>query len=222
MRNRLFCFRQPVQRRGVRLARTRSGVFGIAVSLSLVLVGGGIASYNAAASAADLGLKIEFIEDGNIDERWSGSIVVPVDGVYQFIVSGDPSDLWIDGVQLVDNWQDESHDRFGKLALQAGVAHDVLLEIKARPGDAYQKLEWSGPSFGRREIPNASMRPTRGNVRNVTWSNPLRNNAAARGVLIGTAVDPDGLRNTTYADVLKREFSLAPPEWAFTAARKTS
>jgi endo-1,4-beta-xylanase len=198
-------------------ARIHKILVGVAVT-SLMTGGGAVAMRSA--SAANRGLNIEPINDANLDERRSGSVVVPVDGVYQFVVSGDESDLWVDGVQLVDYWQNSAHDRFGKIRLRAGVEHDLLWEIKAAPGDVRAQLEWSGPSFGRQPVADENLRPSRGNRRDVTWGNSLKNNAAERGLLIGTAITPDGTEGAQaaqYKEVLEREFSFAPPEWALTA-----
>jgi endo-1,4-beta-xylanase len=207
--------------RRVRSSKNRQRSVAVAVAASF-LVGSAVFFVNDDAGAQSVGLQIETLNNGTIDERWSGSIQVPVDGLYQFVVSGDPSDVRIDGVQLVDYWQDSSHDRFGKLQLSAGVAHDVVIEVRAVPGPTNQKLKWSGPSFGRREVPASVLSPNRGNVRAESWEKSLKDNAAQRGVLIGTAVDPNGLNDSKYTDLLKREFSLAPPEWAFSAAIETN
>jgi endo-1,4-beta-xylanase len=186
------------------------------VVVALVVLSGGFFN-TTGASAQSTGLRVEQVNDGRMNQRWSGSIEIAQSGLYQFSVVGTPSDFWVDGVQLVDFWQDSNHPRFGKLQLSQG-NHDVLLEVIAPPGPITQELRWSGPSFGLQPIPNSVLRPTKGNVRATAWSTALKDNAAQRGMLVGTVIAPTGLENSKYRDVLKREFSLAPPEWAFSSA----
>jgi endo-1,4-beta-xylanase len=188
-----------------------------AFALSFVVLTGSAAVHIEAASAAS-GLKIETFATGNIGERRSGSIQVPNDGMYTFYVNGKASDLWVDGVHLLDWWQNDSYERTARLMLSTGVKHDFLLQIvpNDRSGASAERIEWSGPGVPRQEIPTSALSPDRGTEPGLPVNASLKDLGKARGVFIGAAVQLKALQNDTrYRDLLHNEFSLAPPEYAF-------
>ncbi len=179
----------------------------------------GVMGFSGEAASAlneSSGLTVQRFATGDISERWSGSVTPPASGLYTFIVGGDDSDLWVDGVQLTDWWEGSSEFRYGRLTLQAGVNHDIVLDVRAPGSGATQTLEWSGPGVTRQTIATSALKPVRGVRRGLPVNAPLKDLARARGILIGAAVaNPALSTDAQYRALSQREFSLAPPEWAF-------
>ncbi len=85
--------------------------------------------------------------------RYTGKITIPVTGQYTFWTdSDDGSDLWIDGVRIVNN--DDLHSmrlRSGSVQLTAGV-HDIVARYFEWYGDFGMIVSWQGPGMASRQV----------------------------------------------------------------------
>ncbi|HYR31774.1 MAG TPA: glycoside hydrolase family 3 C-terminal domain-containing protein, partial [Gemmatimonadales bacterium] len=76
--------------------------------------------------------------------RWTGTLVVPPEGVTRIGVEGnDGYRLYLDDTLLVDDWTKRSYGaRLADVALAPGSAHDVRLEYFESTGNARLRLVW--------------------------------------------------------------------------------
>jgi beta-glucosidase len=105
------------------------------------------------APTGDLVARGEFAPDAALDDddfgvRWSGQLLPPASGRYEFNVAADDGyRFWLDGKLLLDAWSDAPRLR-GKSAtveLQAGKAYDIRLEYYEHERDAAVRLAWRLP-----------------------------------------------------------------------------
>ena len=81
--------------------------------------------------------------------RWFGQVEAPVTGGYQFqTLSDDGVRLWVNGVQLINNWTDHAAttDTSVSINLTAGTKYNIVLEFYERGGYATAKLLWKLPA----------------------------------------------------------------------------
>ena len=84
----------------------------------------------------------------NFSVRWSGVVIVPRAGTYRFrTVSDDGVRLWVNGVQVINNWTDHSPttNTSGTVSLAAGQRVSVRLEYYERGGGATMQWRWLTP-----------------------------------------------------------------------------
>jgi hypothetical protein len=80
--------------------------------------------------------------------RWSGKVQPSVTGSYRFrTVSDDGVRLWVNGVQVINNWTDHSPttNTSNTITLTAGVKYNIVLEYYEKGGDATIRLQWQAP-----------------------------------------------------------------------------
>jgi endo-1,4-beta-xylanase len=186
------------------------------IALSIVVGPLVVLSGPSSAFARQSGLTVQRFPTGPLTERWSGSIQPPESGMFTFFVTGSTSELKVDGIKVVDEWQNANFDRTGRLRLLQNKRYDIELSIFRSPSSTSAGLEWSGPSFGRKIVPwgDNTLSPTRVPIVGLSSNSPLRELAEARGIKIGSSVDSEGLFSTesTYRDLLHREFSIVSQE----------
>lgn len=87
--------------------------------------------------------------------RWTGHTVPQFSETYTFYtVSDDGVRLWVNGVLVIDNWNDHgTTENAATVALVAGQSYSVKMEYYENTGGAVAKLEWSSPSTSRRAVP---------------------------------------------------------------------
>ena len=84
----------------------------------------------------------------NFSVRWSGQVEAFVTGAYQFQTSSnDGVRLWVNGVQVINNWTDHSltTDTSSAINLTAGTKYNIVMEFYERSGDAVARLLWKSP-----------------------------------------------------------------------------
>ena len=84
----------------------------------------------------------------NFGVRWSGTVQAPSTGTYRFQThSDDGVRLWVNGVQLVNNWTDHAPavDTSMGINLVAGVKYEIRLEYYEKGGGASMRLHWLTP-----------------------------------------------------------------------------
>ncbi len=121
----------------------------------------GGAAWNAGAPA---GLGITGGDDFSV--RWAGQLRLDEDGAYRFrYVSDDGQRLWIDGVPVLDFWDDAAHDETSApITLDRGW-HDVVIDHSESTGAAQAFLGIAaGPELIAATLPVERLRPvvTRG------------------------------------------------------------
>ncbi len=136
------------------------------------------------------------VSSDEFSARWSGQVLAPRSGMYDFSVIGDDGvRLWVNGQLIVDAWYDQgptAHD--GRIELQAGQRYEAKLEYYEHGGGAVARLHWTLPGSNESSIvPTAQLYPatvTSGGGTGLTaqyWSNQLAGFAGAPTV---TRVDP--------------------------------
>ena len=95
--------------------------------------------------------------------RWTGKVVPRHSGVYRiFTVSDDGIRLWIDGRQIINQWDDHGPtEHHGNVFLNQGVSHDVVLEMYENGGGATAKLLWESECQPKEPIPASNLLPAR-------------------------------------------------------------
>ncbi|WP_280151098.1 PA14 domain-containing protein [Piscinibacter sp. XHJ-5] len=84
----------------------------------------------------------------NFSVRWTGQVHVPSTGTYRFQTESDDGvRLWVNGVQLVNNWTDHSPtvNTSAGINLVAGQRVDVRMEYYEKGGGATARLRWLIP-----------------------------------------------------------------------------
>jgi len=97
----------------------------------------------------------------NFSVRWTGEVEAAFTETYTFYVTADDGvRLWVDGIQLVDGWVDQSATEYsGTIDLVAGNTYSVVMEMYENGGDAMAQLRWSSPSTPKQYIPQAALSP---------------------------------------------------------------
>ena len=96
--------------------------------------------FNWAAGSPDPSINVD-----NFSVRWTGFIQPLNSETYTFTTrSDDGIRLWVNGTQLINNWNDHSAvNDSGSILLTAGVKYDIVLEYYENGGDALSQLSWS-------------------------------------------------------------------------------
>lgn len=107
---------------------------------------------------ADLGL-------GGADTftvRWAGQVRVDVAGSYTLrLATDDGHRLWIDGVKVLDAFDDAPHDQTTGARVLAVGWHDLVIEVSENTGDARAALTVAtGPDLVGMAFPPARLRPS--------------------------------------------------------------
>ncbi|HEY9063886.1 MAG TPA: PA14 domain-containing protein [Burkholderiaceae bacterium] len=84
----------------------------------------------------------------NFSVRWSGTLIAGAGGSYKFqTVSDDGVRLWVNGVQMINNWTDHGSwtNTSGAMTLSAGQQVSIRMEYYERGGSAIARLRWLPP-----------------------------------------------------------------------------
>jgi len=86
-------------------------------------------------------------DGGNFSVRWSGQVQAAETGIYTFsTLSDDGVRLWVNGTQLIDNWQvNAGVTDNGPISLVAGRRYDIKLEYYQNTGWREIVLKWQRP-----------------------------------------------------------------------------
>jgi fibronectin type 3 domain-containing protein len=96
---------------------------------------------------------------GNYSVRWTGQVQPQFSETFTFYTSTDDgARLWVNGVQLVNQWTDHPETEFsGTLAVTANQKYDIVMEYYQGAGGATAKLLWSSPSTPKAIIPQSQL-----------------------------------------------------------------
>lgn len=124
----------------------------------------------------------------NFSVRWTGNLIVGSAGAYTFsTVSDEGARLTIDGVQLINNWKDQTLTTVSSqpLTLTAG-AHKLVLEYYEKTGPAEVHLRWScsgcSPAIADQVVPSSALRPA--------WLNPTSSVSPLGKIAFSHYADP--------------------------------
>ena len=88
------------------------------------------------------------VNTNSFSVRWTGFVEAPATGTYTFqTITDDGGRLWVNGVQLINNWSDHSAttNTAGPINLVAGVRYAVTMEYYENGGSAVARLLWRSP-----------------------------------------------------------------------------
>jgi len=94
--------------------------------------------------------------------RWTGQIQPLYSETYTFYtLSDDGIRLWVNGVQLVDDWMNQgATEKSGSITLVAGQKYDIVVEYYENTGEAVAKLYWSSASTPKTLVPSSQLFPS--------------------------------------------------------------
>jgi hypothetical protein len=93
--------------------------------------------------------------------RWTGKVLPLFSETYTFYTNTDDGvRLWVDGVNVVDDWTDhaETEDK-GTVQLTGGKPVDIVMEFYENGGRALSTLSWSSPSQPKEKVPTTQLSP---------------------------------------------------------------
>jgi hypothetical protein len=95
----------------------------------------------------------------NFSVRWTGEVQPQYSETYTFYTTGDDGvRLWVNGVQLVNNWVDQSPtEKSGTIQLTANQRYSIQMEQYDHTGGAMAKLSWSSASTPKAIIPQSQL-----------------------------------------------------------------
>jgi hypothetical protein len=96
----------------------------------------------------------------NFSVRWTGQVQAPVTGNFVFTTTSDDGiRLWVNGVQVINNWTDHGSttNNSAAVALTAGVKYTITLEYYEKGGSAVAQLKWSYPGQATQVIPQSRL-----------------------------------------------------------------
>ena len=80
--------------------------------------------------------------------RWSGYVLAPYNGIYQFaLTTDDGARLYIDDVLVIDEWFDQGASAYtsNPITFKAGTYHRIRYDYYENIGDEVAKLQWIRP-----------------------------------------------------------------------------
>jgi hypothetical protein len=101
------------------------------------------------------------VGNDSFSARWTGEVEAAFTETYTFYPSADDGvRLWVNGVQLVNAWIDQSTTEYrGTIDLVAGNTYSLIMEYYENGGGAVAQLRWSSPSTPKQIIPQAALSP---------------------------------------------------------------
>ncbi|MBD1842758.1 DUF4347 domain-containing protein [Cyanobacteria bacterium FACHB-63] len=91
--------------------------------------------------------------------RWTGQVLAPTSGTYQFFTTTDDGvRLFVNDQLVINSFVDQPPtERTGSIALQAGQRYNIRMEYFENGYDASALLGWSGPGITKQIIPQSQL-----------------------------------------------------------------
>nr|WP_277755890.1 PA14 domain-containing protein [Paenibacillus luteus] len=87
--------------------------------------------------------------------RWTGKVQPQYTETYTFYTHTDDGvRLWVNGQQLITQWQSMNGELSATISLTAGVKYDIKMEYLENGGNAHARLSWSSASQAKQIVPN--------------------------------------------------------------------
>ncbi len=101
------------------------------------------------------------IRSNNFSVRWSGAVIAPVSGQYEFYTESDDGvRLWINNSLKIWDWSTHSvKSNRTIVTLEAGKSYPIKLEYFEASGRAVSRLLWKVPGQSKTVIPATNLRP---------------------------------------------------------------
>ena len=100
------------------------------------------------------------IDADTFSVRWTGQIEAPYSGTYTFYTQGDEGiRLWIDNVQVINDWNSRGSEASGTIVLTAGQRYAIRVEYYERRGTATVRLLWSHDSIAKSVVAAQQLYP---------------------------------------------------------------
>ncbi len=101
------------------------------------------------------------VGNNNFSVRWAGKILPLYSEQYTFFTNSDDGiRLWVNGIQVINNWTDHSvKEDNGTITLSAGKLYDIVLEFYENGGQAVAQLSWSSASQPKQIIHKSQLFP---------------------------------------------------------------
>jgi hypothetical protein len=101
------------------------------------------------------------IDADTFSVRWTGQIEAPSSGTYTFYTQSDEGiRLWINNVQVVNDWNSRGGEASGTIVLTAGQRYTIRIDYYERRGTATARLLWSHASIAKSVVPASHLYPT--------------------------------------------------------------
>jgi|GEM_PF-625969 len=125
--------------------------------------------------------------------RWTGQVLAPVTGLYQFLTTTDDGvRLWVNDDLLVDKFVNQSSTQWsGNIALVAGQRYDLRMDYFENTGDARAELRWAIPGTAATIVPQQFLFPAA-----VVVTAPVAPSGFGATVVSGTRVDLQWVDNS--------------------------
>jgi hypothetical protein len=109
----------------------------------------------------DSGSPAPGIDVNTFSVRWTGRVTAKVTGTHTFYtLSDDGVRLWVNGVQLINNWTDHAAtENTGTINLTAGQTYDIRMEFYDNAHSAVAKLFWSASGLAKEVVPQSHLTP---------------------------------------------------------------
>lgn len=172
-------------------------------------------NFNWAAGAPASGIGAD-----TFSVRWTGQILAPVTGLYQFFTNTDDGvRLWVNNELLVDKFVNQSLTEWsGNIGLMAGQKYDIRMDYFENTTTAQAELRWTVPGFTKQIIPSQFLFST------LTATTPAAPTNLAAIVVAGNRVDLSWIDNandeTSY--VLERRYAGWVWDTVFTLSANTT
>ncbi|GAP93589.1 PA14 domain-containing protein [Leptolyngbya sp. NIES-2104] len=111
-------------------------------------------NFNWGAGSPDPGIGAD-----TFSVRWTGQILAPTTGTYQFFTTTDDGvRLFVNGQQVINSFINQpATERTGSISLVAGQRYDIRMEYFENGGNAVSRLSWSGPGITKQIIPQSQL-----------------------------------------------------------------
>jgi glucose/arabinose dehydrogenase len=122
--------------------------------------------------------------------RWTGTVKPRYSQTYTFYtVSDDGVRLWVNGVQVINNWTDHAPtENSGTITLTAGQQYEIKMEFYDSEYGAVARLLWSSASQPKEVIPKTQLYPpTSGSGSNSSPIMPTINEPRVEGMIVNPA-----------------------------------
>jgi regulation of enolase protein 1 (concanavalin A-like superfamily) len=99
----------------------------------------------------------------NWSAEWTGQVLTPCTGTYQWCVTGDDGvRLWVDGAEVDNGWVNQGPTQYcsGAVAETGGTLHAVKLDYFQGGGGSVCQLRWNPSCTASGDIPSADMVPS--------------------------------------------------------------
>jgi hypothetical protein len=154
------------------------------------------------------------IPSDHFSVRWTGQVQPLYSETYAFYTTSDDGvRLWVNGVQLIDNWTDHAPvEDSGTITLSAGQKYSITMEYYENGGGAIAQLSWSSASQAKEIIPSSQLFPPAGSdsVPDGTYKIIARHSGKALDVQDHGTANGSNVQQWTY-------FGSANQQWTVTS-----